>query len=236
MTAALSEGYILLNRVEFTLNCTESKWVALSATLNLWHRSVAPGDQICVRSHNQSLAKASVTVSSTVGLYNAFFVRVHVCMFSIEGYFWGSNCVRFRAKFEPTSLTQNVLSFFVFVKSKFCCNNVALKWLTCRKRSCRQMWWERDLKFVEIVWGFTNNTFVLIYRPLWRVAKIIFPAILTTNLKLFVVPSQIHIPVIAHHLHHLASASQLCLVGLSLECFFSLLRHCLVCVDMYKRN
>lgn len=66
------------------------------------------------------------------------------------------------------------------------------------------------------------------------------------NLNLFVVPSpgpspSVYIPatsdssvttLIIQHLLNLASVSQLCLVGLSLECFFSLLRHCLVCVDM----
>lgn len=52
-----------------------------------------------------------------------------MCMFSIEGYFWGSNCVKFQAKFEPASLTRNVL-FVFYLKSRFCCKMHMQKFCT----------------------------------------------------------------------------------------------------------
>lgn len=110
-------------------------------------------------------------------------VCVHVCactlmcLFSIEGYFWGSNCVKYRDKFEPTNLTQNVLFsvflLFFFVKSNFVakctCKNFALKWLSCRSRADASFsgFGEKKKKlrkrfevFRKIVWGFTIKKFV----------------------------------------------------------------------------
>lgn len=100
--------------------------------------------------------------------YMCAFACVHMCaytfmcLFSIEGYFWGSN-------FEP-NLSQRVwhkTCLFCFCKIKFCCKMhmqkfctevTILPWSSC----CRFFWRggksrERDLKFVEIVLGFYNE-------------------------------------------------------------------------------
>lgn len=146
MTAALSE---LLNKVEFTLNCTESKRVALRATLSAprakWHWTFGITftswfQKILVES---SVAKASVTVSLTVG--TCAFACVHMCaytfmsLFSIEGYFWGSN-------FEPNfraSEFEHKTCLFCFCKIKFCCKMhmqnfctevTILPWSSCSSR------------------------------------------------------------------------------------------------------
>lgn len=166
MTAALSE---LLNKVEFTLNCTESKWVALSATLSAprakWHwiflaSPSLPGSR---KFWESSVAKACVTVSLTVG--TCAHLRVFTCALThlcvcfplraiSEGQIWASEFDTKRA-------------CFVFVKSNFVanctCKNFALKWLSCRGRAVAgfsgvgEKSRERDLKFVEIVLGFYNE-------------------------------------------------------------------------------
>lgn len=145
MTAALSE---LLNKVEFTLNCTESKRVALRATLSAqrakWHWTFGITftswfQKILVES---SVAKASVTVSLTVG--TCAFACVHMCAYTFMSFVfhWGLFLrVEFRAKFSSQRVwTQNVLVLF-FVKSNFVakctCKTFALKWLSCRGRAAR---------------------------------------------------------------------------------------------------
>lgn len=133
--------------IKFILNCTESKWMALSVTcvctesqttLNFWHhtRSVVPGnfgDQIWTFvkvSWPFPRPKASVAnifdCWFILGCRHTFLVSVHVCahtvicMFSIEGYFWGLKCVKFWAKFEPASLAR---CLFCFCKNQILLQN-----------------------------------------------------------------------------------------------------------------
>lgn len=188
MTAALSEW---LNVTELSWIHFKLHWIKASGfkcdsapraktTLDVWHhpRSVTPGNfggsnLTHVRGH--SSAKASVTMSLTVGIsvHYASSVCSRVCLhifcvcFSIEGYFWGSNSVKFRAKFEPASLTRNVLFFFWFCFCKIkillqnahakVCTEVTILPLSRAVASSPgvKKSWERDLKFVGIVWGFT---------------------------------------------------------------------------------
>lgn len=109
MTAALTEWgihFIESSWIHFKLH-----WIKVSATpsarqpkttVNFWHRSVAPGDQICVRSHNHSLAKASVNhefdcrslqcflcACSRVYVFHwGLFLRVKLCQISSQ--IWAS--------------------------------------------------------------------------------------------------------------------------------------------------
>lgn len=141
---------------------------------------------VCVCSH------ACLHISVFV-FHWGLFLRVRLCQISSQ--IWASG-------------VDTKCACFVFVKPSFVakctCKNFALKWLSCRGRAVARLSgagksWERGLKFVEIVWGFTMKS-CLIYQPLWQVTKkkIKISAILT--MKLFVVPSPV--PVQCLHPSH----------------------------------
>lgn len=145
------------------LNVTESSWIHFKlhwinasgfkcdslctgsrTTQNFWWNF---GDQILtgVRDHGHSSTKASITMSLTVGVcvhyaFKCVFtcVLTHLCLFSIEGYFWGSNCVKFSSQIWANEFDTKC-ACSVFVKSNFVakctCKNFALKWLSCRSRA-----------------------------------------------------------------------------------------------------
>lgn len=122
-----------------------------------------------VKSH--SSAKASVTMSLTVGIrvHNAFLVCVHVCAYTsyVYVFHWG---LFLRVKSCQISSQiwasefDTKCAFCFCKKSKFCCKMHMQKFCTevtilpqVELLPVLLAWksWERDLKFVEIVWGFT---------------------------------------------------------------------------------
>lgn len=126
-----------LTEVEFTLNCTESKWVAFSATPRAkWHwtftvTSWFPGNfggQNVTRKRSWPLLSQSIR-------HREFRLLVRVCShtclhISVFVFHWGLFLrVKFRAKFEPASLTHSVL-VFCFCKTKFCCKMHMQKFCT----------------------------------------------------------------------------------------------------------
>lgn len=142
--------------------CTESQ-----ATLNVWHHRKKFGAikfDSC-RGHGHLLSQSIRHYE-----FDCWYTCVHVCVlthlcvcFSIEGYFWGSNSVKF---FEP-NLSQRVwhemcFVFFVFVKkkkkkssfvAKCTCEDFALKWLSCRSGAVEERSRERRFEVCRNLLG-----------------------------------------------------------------------------------
>lgn len=121
-----------------------------------------------VRGHGHSSAKAPMSFTVGICVHNTFSyaftcVLAHLCVcFPLRTNFEGEIV----SDFKP-NLSQRVwreMCLFCFCKIKFyckmhmqkCCTEVTILpyWSCCQFFWCGKSW-ERELKFVEIVWGFT---------------------------------------------------------------------------------
>lgn len=166
----------LLNRVEFTWNCTESKWVALSVTpsaprakrrwtFGITGKNLGRSNLTHVEVTAISSAKASVTMSLTVGIRVFTCVCLHICVFvfPLRAISEGQIVSNFSSQIWASEFdTKCALCFFVFVKkkkkkssfvAKCTCEDFALKWLSCRSGAVEERSRERRFEVCRNLLG-----------------------------------------------------------------------------------
>lgn len=150
--------------------CTESQ-----ATLNVWHhRKKFRGGSNLTRVEVTAIssAKASVTMSLTVGIRVFTCVCLHICVFvfPLRAISEGQIVSNFSSQIWASEFDTKCALFFCFCKEKEKKNQVLLQNAHAKilhwsdYPAVVELWKsgveKEDLKFVEIFWGFYNKMFV----------------------------------------------------------------------------